>query len=333
MPVIIMVFGKIGRITGLLAGFVLIFSLGSCIPVVKGEFYLTSKNYADGIQAFEKAIEEKPGNPDNHYYLGRFLLAQNKYEKAVKQLHRAVALNPSSADYYFWLGVCYAGLNDRTREKKNYQKTIELKPRHYQAHTYLGHNLFRSGKYRLALNSYENALAVRSRNSSALYNKALISKKLRRTSEAKSAFIQYIDMFYYSPKALAAAVHLNQMGNFKYRVHLMGYRRIMAGKIIFEGKKEELTTPSLKSLKKIGTIIKKNKELTLYILVYQKNNRELARKKALKIKTYLQNYFLTIDHHRVKASWFDTPEIVNLSGQHWQLDESVNFFATPEQKK
>ncbi|MCD4722505.1 MAG: tetratricopeptide repeat protein [Desulfobacula sp.] len=285
-----------------------------------------TEKYETGIQAFEQEIKKKPNVANNYFYLGRFLLAQKKYIKANTQFKKAVVLDPGNDTYHFWLGVSYGGLKKDQLEIENYRKAIELNGRYAQAHTYLGHSRLRSKKYSLALKSYDKALSLRSDNPPALYNRALILNRLKRNSEAKSAFKQYLKDYGNSPKAITATAYLNQMGDFEYRIHLFNRRKIVLKKIDFDQFKPELKKESLPSLKIVGYMIKKNSRFVLHILSYQKNNKVLAQKKAKAVKIYLLNHYSGIQPEQIKLSWFDIPERISIGKRNHTLDDSINLF-------
>jgi tetratricopeptide (TPR) repeat protein len=313
----------------LIPTFIISFSLISllgCISTIKGEDYLSSKEYDSGITAFENQIKEKPNDASNHYYLGRFLMAQKKYLKANHYLKTAVSLKPGNDDYRFWLGLSYGGLQNDAMEMENYKKSIELNPKNVKAHIYLGHIFFRLRVYLKALESYKKALSFQSTMPSALYNKALILKKLDRTPEAIIAFKAYLKFYSKSSKAMKAVSYLNQMDDFDYRNHLIHRRKIVLKRIEFDPENLKLTVETKSSLNTIGAILKKNSQLTLHILSYQKNDISIAEQKATRIKEYLADQITGLGVNQVKTSWFPVPEVIQIGEKFYFQDTSINLF-------
>jgi hypothetical protein len=76
----------------------------------------------------------------------------------------------------------------------------------------------------------------------------------------------------------------------------------------------------------VGAIVEKKPELVLNIVVYQKNNLELAKARALSVKEYLLEKFPTIGPERLKASWFDVPQVMEAGGRSHSEPESVFLF-------
>ncbi len=307
--------------------FVTFISLSGCISTLKGDYYLSSKDYDSGITAFENQIKEKPDEASNHYYLGRFYIAKKQHLKANQYLKTAVSLNPGNDDYRFWLGLSYGGLKDDAMEMKNYQKAIELNPKNVKAHIYLGHMFFKLKTYLQALESYENALSFQSAIPSALYNKALILNKLNRAPEAKIAFKDYLKRYSKSTKAIRVTGYLNRMGDFEYRSHLIHRKKMVLKQIEFDSKGLNLTHESKESLVTIGARLKADTQLILYVLSYQKNNRSIAKQKAKKIKEYLANQITGLNLTQIKLSWFPESERIQIGKKTYTLDKSINLFA------
>lgn len=315
----------------LLTGLLVLSSAG-CISKVKGEFYLTNNNYAQGIDDFKKEIEEKPENADNYYYMGRFLLAEKNYPSANTYFLKAVKRLPQNSKYHFWLGISYGALKKTKHEQSAYQTAIRINPEYYQAHTYLGHTLFRKKKYKAALKSYSTALSIRENNPSAMYNRALVLFKLNKKAESEQGFKAYMKRYPFSPRARFAASYLNQLGNFEYRPHLMGRRKIVFKQIKFAPDSTQMEADSRLVVRQIGDILKTNPDYMLHLMSYKKGNARLARKRALAVKSYLTGFFLTVKPGQIRLSWFDTPEITGKGRHRHSREESIHFFIPPVQK-
>ncbi len=300
-----------------------------CISLVKGEFYLSAGQYHQGEEVFKEEVQKKPEKAENWYYLGRFLMAQEKYKAANAYLRKSVELDPYKDKYYFWLGVSYGGLDKSDLEIKNYKKAIALNPEHIQAHTYLGHSCFRKKQYADALKSYGHALALSENNPSAVYNKALILYRTQKHAASKKEFKRYIQNYTYSPKVIRAASYLNRMGDFTYRIHLLNKKRMVLKKIQFLPDNGKLSGQSRESLKTAAYMLEKNKALELHILVYEKNNIALAKKKAFQIKQYLKEFFPQFEPDQIKISFFGVPEKIRYPKKVYNINSSINLFATP----
>jgi tetratricopeptide (TPR) repeat protein len=299
---------------------------------VQGSHYMMYREYEKGEATFRQAVRENPGNAEANYYLGRFLLAGGEKKEALSYLQKAAALNPDDTEYIFWLGVAHGENDDPVRERQNYEKVLRLDENHLQSLIYLGHNQLKRKKYQDALSTYSRALELWPESPSALYNRALILGILERTPEEKRAWREYLDLYPAGGLARKAANHLNLLGDFSYRNHTLGARTLTLKKITFEPFGAKLDPLSHPSLKLVGAVASNMGEGTLQVVAYQKNNRQLARKRAVSIRDYLLSEYPDLDG-RIGISWFAVPEEFTLAGRKLGLDESVRFFLTGWQKK
>ncbi len=312
--------------------------LGSCVQAEKlgtflkysaqGSHYIETRDYAAGEAVFRRAVEENPSSPQANYYLGRFLLAEKKKNEALVYLEKAAALDPYDADNNFWLGVAYGENGNKAKEKKLYQLALALDSEHLQSLIYLGHNQLQNKEYAASLESYEKALKIWPSSPSALYNRALIMKILGRTPEEQLAWLEYLSLYPAGGLARRAASHLNLLSDFSYRNHTLGARNVTLAKIAFKPFGAELEAGSYPSLKLVGAVVSNIGKGTLQIVVYQKNNKELARKRAVSIKRFLQENFSDLRGQRIGISWFSEAESLKISGKTLKIDESVRFFLT-----
>ncbi|MCP3931181.1 MAG: tetratricopeptide repeat protein [Bacteroidetes bacterium] len=295
---------------------------------IVGEHMLMLGSYKDGISFFEKAVIEHPESAEAAYYMGRFLLAVKKPGKAVVYLKKASGRSPGEADYHFWLGVSYGEVKKTRSEKESYEKALQEDKKHLQAMIYLGNNQLRSKKYQNALGLYQRALKIWPQSPSALYNRALASKYMNRTPEAKTGWLEYLRYYPSGGLARRAVIHLNQLGDFSFRTHRLGARTISLPKISFEPLRPELTKKSMQSLRMVGATGANFKNGTLQVVVYQKNNHALAKQRALRIKKYLQGKFPELRGEKIKLSWFAVPEKVKIKNKTYKVEETVQFLLT-----
>lgn len=299
---------------------------GTVKSTVQGDYYLSNKKYQEGEKQFQQALQENPDSHLNNYLYGRMLLANNKTKKALPYLQKASTLKPDDADYHFWTGVAYGSLNRREQEREQYEKALSLEKNHLQALLYYGHNLLQAKQYTMALESYNKAMKLWPDSPSALYNRALIFSKLDRTPEEKQAWLEYLARYPSGAMALQAVNHLNRLQDFSYRNYRLGARTVTIEKISFQPFTAELERGSTPSLKLIATIFKNMHKGSLQVVVYQKNNKVLAKKKAQSIKRHLLKNNPEISTKDIGISWFSQPEKITIQGKKLSVDESVSFF-------
>lgn len=291
-----------------------------------GQQFLSGGDLRQQAVALKKKVAQDPANAVLNFSYGRVLLATNQSRQALPYLEKAVSLDPDNAEYLFWLGVGHGETKQTFQERASYQRALQHDSRHVQALVYLGNNYLNGKVYQPALNCYQRALEIDPANSQALYNRAMIFKLLQRTPEEILAWRLYLDSYPSGLLARKAADHLNLLEDFSYRNHYIGPRILTLPAISFMPFSDELTPSARAALDQVGTAAGHLKKGNLDILVYQKNNRELARKRALSIKRYLDEHFETLRiGNRIRPSWFDLPEKRKIAGRTVVSDESVVF--------
>lgn len=284
--------------------FLIAFFISGCSvsKQIVGEYYLENKNLKSGTKHFENEVKQNPLSASNQYYYGRFLLASNQANEAIIHLKKAIELDKTNSTYYSWLGVAYGTIKNLKQEKKSYIKALEFDKKNIQALTYLGHNSFEQKDYLGAIKYYEEAIKVDEFNQKALYNYALSQRKLKRIPEEIAAWKRYLDYYPSGFLAKKAVEMLNSRNDFSYKNHLIGFKTISLKEIEFEPISNKLSLDSKKSLDVIANVLNTYKNLSIHIVSYQYNNKELARLKALSIKNYLVSK--GISSNRLSPSWF-----------------------------
>lgn len=322
------------RITVTLIGIVLLLSgcavkeFGNTLKYnIKGDYYLQKKDFAGGRQTFSEALQEDPANAQVHYFYGRFLLAENDAKAALPHLEKAVAYNPEDSGYHFWLGLAYGENGMRAKERASYQAALRLDRQNMQALTYLGHNFLLAGELEKSLDTYQQALKIWPNNPQALYNRAVILRKLDREPEEKLAWLLYLDSFPAGSFARVATDRLNSLGDSSYRNYQLGVRTVTLAAIAFHPLSAELSAASLPSLDLLGAAVSNMDKGTLNVIVYQQNNEKLAKKRAIALRNYLERKFPQLKKEkRIRISWFAVPEERTVLGKKLVLSESVQFF-------
>jgi tetratricopeptide (TPR) repeat protein len=300
---------------------------------VQGTHYLQTRNYREGESAFRKAVTVDPDNPQPNYYLGRFLLAEDKPKQALPFLQKAASLAPSDTDYLFWNGVALGETGRKKRERQVYTKILQLKKDHLQALIYLGHNLLAAKKYEQALEIYARVLKIWPSSPSALYNRALIAKILKRSSEERAGWLAYLSVYPSGALAIRAADHLNLLKDFSYRNHSLGARTITLTKIWFAPFTDTLLPGAKPSLDVVGATALNMSQGKLQIIVFVHNDKKLARARAVALKKYLLEKFPALARNGIGISWFGCRDTITIQGKRVKNPESVRFFLSDLQPR
>jgi len=295
---------------------------------VKGDYFLQSDQPDRGRESFKREVNENPESSLANYYYGRFLLQEKENKQALRYLKKARDLDQGNDDYHFWAGVAFGANGMIGEEEKSYRAALGINPNHLQALIYLGHIRFGKKKYSEALELYTKALEIWPGSPSALYNRALILNKLGRTPEEQIAWIDYISQYPSGKMAREATDYLNAARIYSFRNHTLGKQTVTIEKIRFIPFTAEIADSSYQSLFVIGNVFTDMRHGTLQVLTYQKNNKELARKRAIAIKKFLLREFPTISSKKIGISWFSEPQKTTIRGKKLVIDESVSFFVT-----
>ncbi len=293
---------------------------------ITGDYFLSTKEYSRGAKSFHQEVIETPDSLLANYYYGRFLLGNKQYKEALPYLKKATSLESDNPDYHFWLGVAYGSLGKKSSERKSYLTALSIKKDHLQSLIYLGHNQLESKKYKTALKIYTKALKLWSASPSSLYNRALTLTRLGRKPEALDGWLEYLSYYPSGAMARRAVAHLNSLDDFSFRNHTLRSRTVTVEKIYFDPLTVEITRGSHSSLELVGAIFKNMKKGRLQIVVYQLNNKELARQKAIKIKKFLLKKYPKINKKDIGVSWFGASEIIKRKKGKKKINESIRFF-------
>ncbi len=100
----------------------------------KGKTLLFSGRYVDASEFFEKALELVPDDPDYNAYTGLAFARMNKdYQQAVHLIEKALESNDKNADYHAFLGEAHLRSGKKKMAEESFAAALEVNPRHIQA--------------------------------------------------------------------------------------------------------------------------------------------------------------------------------------------------------
>lgn len=294
---------------------------------MRGQYYLNLKKYEEGIADFNERLRETPHDAQSHYYVGRYHLALGRTAQALPELAKAVDFAPDRPDYWFWLGVAHGVRGEAEAEGQCYARALDVDPEHLQSLIYLGHNRLEAGAMDEALGFYDRSINIWPEAPEPLFNRAVILDRKGSAPEAVEAYKAYLELYPSGALALRAADALNALGNFDYRNHLLGKRRVTLERIEFEPGGAKLAYDSLPNLKVVGAILENNAKLTLQVLAYQEGDAGLAKARALAVREHILQTYPRLDPGRIQASWFAVPESVRAGKKTYNRPQALHLFA------
>ena len=266
-----------------------------------------------------QALDRSGEIAEVHYQLGRLLLADDQAEQALVHLRRAADAHPDQARYHFWVGVNFWALHDSDKERTQYEAALALDPDFLPAHVYLGHNRLDQGDWQTALRHYDRVLQDVPDHPEALFNRGVALHHQGEAILEKDAWAAYLNVYDRGEQAIQAAAFLNANGDFTFRRIQLGPLEMVKRRITFRTGETALGEIARDTLGDIGRVLANNRKLELHIVAYVENDAQLAKLRAKAVKQYLAESAAGISPQRLKMSWFNVPEKIQLEGHTLSL--------------
>ncbi|GEM_PF-513665 len=262
-----------------------------------------------------------------NYFIGRGLLAAGEPEQAARYLSRAALLAPDATDYEFWQGVAYGLAGQEERERDTYRQLISVRPDYLPALINLGHNLLQNGDLDNALAMYDKVLQVAPHNREALYNRGLIFHlQGDRTAEA-TAWKTFLSSFRSGRWAFRALRHLNNLGDFSYRIAQIGPRRIIFNQAALLGDDEQARRQEVRLL---ADEIGRTPTGPLNLVLFRDGDAKLAKQQVLHLQALFHTMLPKERQRTISVSWFGQAESVHLpAGTQVELRNGLLLFSAP----
>jgi tetratricopeptide (TPR) repeat protein len=168
-----------------------------------GDRFSNQKDTRQAIEAYKKAGNLLPNNPQINYVLGRIYSGFGYYEEAIRSFEAALTIEQQYAEAEKELGLAYRRLGEYRRgadveamrnqdyEKaiKHLRRAIELRPNYDDALSTLGGLYRRKGEYQKALEYYESAYRAGPTSSYTLGNVASLCWYLGELDKARKYYM------------------------------------------------------------------------------------------------------------------------------------------------
>ena len=129
--------------------------------MILGKFHQARKNDAAALQAYKRALEVDPTNPNRWLTVGNFCRKTGLYSSAIQYYNEAVELLPDHAIPYLKLGAVHSDLGQYDKAIEYTRKALALDPDLASAHRRLGAVYRKTGRLDKAVEHLENATALR----------------------------------------------------------------------------------------------------------------------------------------------------------------------------
>ncbi len=277
-------------------------------------------------------LEPRPDqSADSMFLIGRGLIAGGEYRQALEFLNQANTIDPSRADFAYWQGVAYGMIGEVTKERSSYQRSLSFQPNFYQANLNLGHSYLEHQEFDEALKQYQLVLDKNEGNLQALYNQALVYREMGDTHREKDAYYQYLQWSRTGKWARRAALHLNRLGDFRYRVFQIGATDMVIDTMSLlqpMGESTELEIDRILSYTSAD-------DIALNLIIFNEGDLENAKETAIQLRTKILGQKDVQQNLDVKISWFDVAEKLegNAETKPVELKNSILIFTQVSQKK
>ena len=139
-----------------------------------GWLYYLSKQYANSISFYEKAISLKPYAIEAKFGLIKPLSAIENWEKVKSTYHQILKIDPQNTVAGYWLGLIYYNRRDYINANKLFEKVVNLYPLDYDSGIMLAWTKLKLGKTAEAKVLFQHTLTLRPNDSSSLEGLKLI---------------------------------------------------------------------------------------------------------------------------------------------------------------
>jgi TolB-like protein/tetratricopeptide (TPR) repeat protein len=148
----------------------------------------------EAIKGVRLAIERKPDCEGAYYLLGRALFGAGRYQEVAEMAEAAIAASGEDYNVYVPIGNAYAALGKkdaadslRQREMQALERHLKTVPEDARAHVLLAADYASVGREDDAMREMNLAMALRSNETTVLYNAACVYCQLGKKAEALDA--------------------------------------------------------------------------------------------------------------------------------------------------
>jgi tetratricopeptide (TPR) repeat protein len=164
------------------------------------QFLILRRRTAEAAERAKEAVLLEPSSPQTLATLCRALDWEGEYASALDACECSTELDPQYAEAYAYLAEVYADLNDWIPARQNAQKAVDLNYQSMDAHRNQGYVLERQGRYRQAVDAYENAIVLHPKLASLYISAGRNYRALGKYTEAIDRFEKAIRLDPTSPE-------------------------------------------------------------------------------------------------------------------------------------
>lgn len=260
------------------------------------------------------------------FLVGRGLLAAGLPGEALPLLQKASLTVPDNPEYAYWEGICFWANGMPEKERSSYQRGITSSPETVPLLLNLGHNFLEEKNFQEALVQYDRVLSLVPKESTALYNKALIYHLQQQEELAKIAWVNYLEHYRYGRKSFRAVRHLNNLNDFTYRIYQLGGRKIILKQSALLDMRPQ--NQLNKDVEILTSWLRYDPVLDIHLVFFHEDDISIAKHKAIEMKKRIVTVLGEQVRPRVRLSWFNETEVIETASGKIQPPESLLIFGT-----
>lgn len=151
--------------------------------LTEADVFFAANETRNAKDVLEKIVVKFPDNTDGLLKLGELFYFVKQYENAFSKINQALKLNQNLAKAYYLKGSIYKETGDTAKAISSLETALEQDNRYFGAFLDLG-LIYGCRKNTIALEYYNNALAIQPNNIDALYAKAKLLQDLTKVDDA-----------------------------------------------------------------------------------------------------------------------------------------------------
>jgi predicted CXXCH cytochrome family protein len=159
-----------------------------------GQAWLSARQIANAIAAFEDAVKHRPDSPVALLNLADALTEAGQRERAVTVLNHAIQVAPRDALLRYQLGITQTAAGRDPEAIAAFRKAVELDPAMAEAHNLLGSALAGQGDLEGAQQEFTAALRIHPDFADALGNQAHLLAARREFAAAAPVFARSVQL-------------------------------------------------------------------------------------------------------------------------------------------
>ena len=172
---------------------------------IRAAAYETLRQFAEAIEANEKAIASDPGQALSWGNMGIVLRKQKVFDKSVEALQRAVALKPQSSFWWNALGLSLRAGGDTAAATAAFKHALEVHSDYAPAAYNLGNLLMSASDFAGAVVAFEQAVANDPEDVRSVSN---LGDALKRAGRKQESFVLFVRATQLAPNDLIPQFNL-----------------------------------------------------------------------------------------------------------------------------